>query len=236
MNFYSVPMLISGILCALLSIVTWLFRRRESINRIFSLFTLTLALDSFGFFAWFQYGSIENIDTWMRITFTAGFLVPAGLVLFFFAFTGYDKRLDARILGIKVRHFRVSYFLMIIACILLAQFTNLLLRISENPKDIWDLEFGPVGNIMFPLFAVIFFYLFVMTFKGYRNTDNKPQKRFILLLAVGTGVWILFGYSGAALFPISSEIWNSISYLGTAMMAIFYFVAIVTISQIKYMI
>lgn len=233
MNIYIVPMLISGILCTVLSVVTWLFRRRENINRVFSFFTLTLAIDSFAFFVWFQFGSIENIDTWMRLTFTAGFLVPTGLILFFIAFTGYDKKMGAKVLGIKVKHFQISTLLFIFACIPLAQFTNLLIRISETPKDIWDLEFGPVGIFLFPLFAVIFIYLFVMVFKGYRIADNKPQKRFILLLAVGTGVWVLFGYVGALLFPISSEVWNSISYLGTVMMAIFYFVAIVNYQSDK---
>jgi signal transduction histidine kinase len=227
MNLYSVPMLISGILCALLSLITWLFRRRESINRVFSFFTLALALDAFAFFAWFQFGSIENINSWMRITFSAGFVVPTGLIFFFFSFTGYDKRMDARVLGIKVRHFQIAILSFIFVCMLLSQFTNLLIKISETPKDIWDIEFGPIGVTMFPLYAGIFVYLFTMAFKGYRMTDNKPQKRFILLLALGTGMWLLFGYGGALVFPISSEVWNSISYLGTVMMAVFFFVAIV---------
>ncbi len=93
MNIYIVPMLISGILCTLLSVKIWLFRRRENINRVFSFFTLTLAIDSVAFFMWSQFGSIESIDTWMRLTFTSGFLVPTGLILFFIAFTGYDKRI-----------------------------------------------------------------------------------------------------------------------------------------------
>ena len=160
MNIYIVPMLISGILCTLLSVITWLFRRRENINRVFSFFTLTLAIDSFAFFVWFQFGSIENIDTWMRITFTAGFLVPIGIILFFFAFTGYDKRMDARVLGIKVRHFQIATLLLIFVFMLLSQFTNLLIEISETPEHITDMEPGPVGICLFPLFAGIFLYLF----------------------------------------------------------------------------
>jgi hypothetical protein len=66
-----------------------------------------------------------------------------------------------------------------------------------------------------------------MAFKGSRITDNKPQKHFILLLTVGTAMWILFGYASALIFPISSQALNSTNYLGTALMAIFYFVAIV---------
>jgi signal transduction histidine kinase len=58
-------------------------------------------------------------------------------------------------------------------------------------------------------------------------TDYKPQKRFILLLSVGTFLWLLFGYIGAIIFPPSSQSWHATSYLGTTMMAIFYFVAIV---------
>ena len=107
MNIYSVPMLISGILCTVLSVITWLFRRRENINRVFSFFTLALAVDAFSFFMWFQFGSIENINTWIRIIHTVGFLIPIGLILFFFAFTGYDKKMDTRVLGIKVRHFQI---------------------------------------------------------------------------------------------------------------------------------
>ncbi|UCE19468.1 MAG: ATP-binding protein [Gemmatimonadota bacterium] len=233
MNIYSVPMLISGVLCALLAVITWLFRRRERINRVFSLFTLALALDAFAFFLWFQFGNVESINTWMRITFTAGFVVPIGLIFFFFAFTGYDKRMDAKVLGMKVRYFQISTLLFILVCTLLAQFTELIIDISDTPEHIWDVEFGPVGSFMFPLFAGIFIYLFVMAFKSYRTTENKPQKRFILLLTVGTFMWLLFGYVGALIFPVESQMWSSISYLGTTMMAVFYFVAIVNFQSDK---
>ena len=40
-------------------------------------------------------------------------------------------------------------------------------------------------------------------------------------------MWILFGYTGALLLPTGSEAWHSISYIGTGLMAVFYFVAIV---------
>ena len=233
MNIYSAPMLIAGVLCSVLAVVTLLFRRRENINRVFSFFTLALALDSFSYFLWFQFGSIENIDTWMRMTFTAGFLVPTGLIFFFFAFTGYDKRLDARVLGIKVRHFKITILLFILACMLLAQFTSLILNISDTPEHINDVEFGPIGLFMFPLYSGIFFYLYVMVFKSYRMTENIPKKRFILLLAVGTLMWLLFGYVGAFIFPPESLVWSSISYLGTGLMAVFYFVAIINYQSDK---
>ena len=89
MNVYAALMLLSGILCAVLSLVTWLFRTRERINRVFSFFTLALALDSFVFFVTFQFGpSLDNIVLWMQMTMAVGFLVPLGLVFFFLAFTG----------------------------------------------------------------------------------------------------------------------------------------------------
>lgn len=233
MNIYAIPMLISGILCAVLAVVTWLFRRRERINRVFSFFALALTADALAFFAWFQFGSVENIHTWMRITFSAGFVVPMSLIFFFFAFTGYDKRLDDRVLRIKVRHFRISTVLFILLCIPLAQFTNLILNISDTPKNIWDMKFGPIGFFMFPLYAVIFTYLFVMAFKSYKRTENRPQKRFILLLSAGTLVWLLFGYIGAIIFPVESQVWSSVSYFGTGLMAVFYFVAIVNYQSDK---
>ena len=124
MNIYSAPMLIAGVLCSVLSVVTLLFRRRENINRVFSLFALALAVDSFSFFAWFQFGTVEDVDTWIRATFTLGFLVPTALVLFFYAFTGYDKKMDARVLGIKVRHFRNSTLLLFGVFMLLSLFTR----------------------------------------------------------------------------------------------------------------
>ncbi len=233
MNIYAVPMLIAGVLCAVLSIVTWLFRQRENLNRMFSTFTLILAIDSFAFFAWFQFGSIENINTWMRAAFTLGLLVPAGLILFFYAFTGFDKRLDVKVLGIKVRHFQIAMLLLMFVLMVLSQFTDLLIDISETPEHIWDLDFGPVGVTMYPLFAGIFFYLFTMVFKGYKMAESAPQKRFILLLAVGTIVWLVIGYAGALLLPTSSEMLQSVNYLGTAVMAIFYFVAIVNYQSDK---
>jgi hypothetical protein len=226
-------MLVSGVLCILLSIVTWLFRRRENINRVFSLFTLALAIDSFTFFIWFQFGSAEHIHTWMRITFTIGFFVPITLIFFFLAFTGYDKRMHDKVLGIKVRHFQIVSLSVIIIFILLANLTNLLIKISENPKHIWDTEFGPIGDYLFHLFAGIFIYLFVMAAKGYRSADNKPQKRFILLLAVGTLAWLVLGYGGAILLEAGSMIYWPINYFGTAIMATFFFVAIVNYQSDK---
>jgi signal transduction histidine kinase len=233
MNIYSVPMLISGVLCTVLSVITWLFRRREKINRVFSFFTLTLAVDSFAFFMWFQYGRVESIHTWLRLTFTLGFLIPIALIFFFFAFTGYDKRMNEKVLGIRVRHFQIISLLFIVVLMCLTQFTELIINIADNPEHIWDIDFGSVGELLFTLFAGIFIYLFVMAFKGYRMTENEPQRRFILLLAVGTIVWLLFGYIGALVFPTSSEPWHAINYLGTTLMAIFYFVAIVNYQSDK---
>ena len=227
MDIHSVPMLISGILCSLLAIVTWLIRRHESINRFFCLFTLALALDAFAFFSWFQFGSVENIDIWMRVIVAAGFLVPTGLILFFFAFTGFDERLDEKVFGLKARNFRVLCFLFLVGCAFLSLFTDLVIGIPDTPEHVWDVEFGPVGYLLFCVFLGIFSYLFTMAYRSYRRTNDKPQRKFILLLTVGTFMWLLFGYGGLAVFPVSSEVWQSISYLGTAVMATFYFVAIV---------
>lgn len=233
MNIHSVPMLISGILCTVLAVVTWLFRRREHINRMFSLYTLALALDAFGFFFWFQFGSLKNIHFWMRITFTAGFIVPVGLILFFFAFTGYDKMKDAKVYGIRCKLFKDVTLLFIFISLLLGQFTDLMLKIPDEPEHIWDMGFGPLGQLMFPIFTLIFAYLFTMAYKSYKAADNRSQKRFILLLSVGTLMWLLLGYSGAIVLPISSEDWQFVSYIGTAIMAIFFFVAIVNYQSDK---
>ena len=233
MNIHFVPMLISGILCALISIITWLLRRRENINRVFSFFTLTLALDSFAYFVWFQYGRTEDIHTWMRIIFPIGILVPIGLMFFFFAFTGYDKNMNAKVLRIKVKHFQIFYLLIFIVAMVLAVFTNLMIKIPETPEDIWDMQMGPYGMVLVPLFAGIFFYMLVMVIKSYRMTDNKPRRRFILMLALGAVVWVLFGYIGILFFPTTSGIEQAFNYIGTALMAIFYFVAIVNYQSDK---
>jgi signal transduction histidine kinase len=227
-------MLISGILCTVLSLTTWLFRRRENINRVFAFLTLALAIDSFAYFVMFQFGhAMDNSVLWMRLTFTAGYLVPTGVVLFFLAFTGYDKRMDARVLGVKVRHFQIAALSFIAACMVLSMTTQQLIRVPESPDNIWDLELGSVGTLMFPLFAVVFFYLFTMAFKAYRAAQHRPERRFILLLAVGTLLWLLFGYGGAVVFDPSSEAWHSTSYMGTSVMAIFFFVAIVNFQSDK---
>jgi signal transduction histidine kinase len=227
MNVYAVPMLIAGVLCTVLAVVTWLFRARESINRKFSFFTLALALDAFAFFTWFQFGAVDRIHTWMRTTFTLGFLIPITLILFFFAFTGYDKRPAEKVLGIRAGRFRAGALVFIAALMLLSQFTDLIIDISDDPRHIWDVQFGALGEFLFGLFAVIFVYLFVMAYRGYRRAAHEPQGRFILLIAAGTLVWLLFGYSGAVVFPTSSQAWHAVNYLGTALMAVFYFVAIV---------
>jgi signal transduction histidine kinase len=228
MNIYAVPMLISGILCTVLAIVTWLFRRRESINRVFSFFTFTLALDSFVFFITYQFeNQIDNIELWLRFVMSIGLLVPIGIILFFFAFTGYDKRLDEKILGIKVKHFKYTILLYIVFCMFLSVFTDLLFTFEVSQLISGEVNFGPVGKIMYPLFACIFFYLFVMVFKAYKTTSSKPRKRFILLLAIGAFMFVTAGYSAAFLFSAESDQSQSIGNIGTAIMAIFFFVALV---------
>ncbi len=226
MNILYVPMLISGILCTLLSIITWLFRHREKINRVFSFFTLTLAIDSFAFFAWFQYGHVEQIKSWMRFTFTAGFLVPIALVIFFYAFTGYDKKPNDTVLKIKTGLFKKIAIGFIILNMVLSQLTELVIKISDNPQHIWDVEFGQVGESLFTLFGFIFIYLFAMAVKSFKTAKEKSQKRFIILISAGTLVWLLFGYIGAAIFPAENVMWQGTNYLGTALMAVFFFVAI----------
>jgi len=226
-------MLITGILCTLLAVITWLFRRRESINRVFSFFTLALAVDAFAFFLWFQFGSIEKIHSWIRIIHTVGFLVPIGLILFFFAFTGYDKRLDTKVLGIKVRHFRISAVGIFVVCMILNPFTELIVKIGDKPKEVWDYRDGPVATALFPIFAGMFTYLLAMVIKSYRMTVNKPHKRFILLLALGAVAWILIGYSAVLFIPTASALYQFISYLGIVMMAVIFFVAIINYQSDK---
>ncbi|MBZ0263150.1 hypothetical protein K8I28_00655 [bacterium] len=232
-NVHFLPMLIAGILCALLAIITWLYRRHESINRIFSLFTLILSADSFVFFFWYHFGSVENAKFWGHFTTAAGFLVPIGLIFFFYAFTGFDKRLDEKIYRIRAGNFRIVAVIVMILCIFLAQFTNLIQKFSNNSENVWDSESGALGIFMLPLFAVIFTYLFTVAVRAYKTTENLPQKRFILLLTIGTAIWLVTGYIGAAILPTRSLIWQALIYSGTTLMAIFYFVAILNYQSDK---
>jgi len=227
MSIYSVPILISAILCTLLSAVTWLLRRHERLNRAFSFFTLALAIDSFAYFAYSEFGGIEDIHTWLRVVFAAGFLVPIGLILFFVAFTGYDERLGDRVLGIRVRHFQTSALLVFLASMVLSPFTNLVIKIPDAPVDIWDFGPGPVAMLLTVLFACLFVYMLAMVLKSYRRTDDRPRKRFIQLLASGTVVWVLIGFTGVIFLPSFRALEQSINYMGTVLTALFYFVAIV---------
>jgi signal transduction histidine kinase len=221
-------MLISGVLCAVLAIVTWLFRTRERINHVFAFLTLVLAIDSFAYFVMFQFGSgLDNIALWARLTFSLGFFVPIGVVLFFFTFTGYDLQPDARVMWVKARHFKIATLQFITVCMFLSLLTPLIVRVPDAPQNMWDVEFGPIGQAMFPIYSVIFVYLFTMAFKSYRATTGGPEKRLILLLSLGTLAWLLFGYVGAVIFPPTSAAWHSSSYLGTGVAAVFFFVAIV---------
>ncbi|MBF0431836.1 MAG: hypothetical protein HQK83_11185 [Fibrobacteria bacterium] len=233
MNILYVPMLLSGILCTLLAIINWLFRRRENINRVFSFFTLTLALDSFGYFLWFQHGSMEHIKIWMHAIMAIGTLVPIGLILFFFAFTGYDKRMDDKVLGIKVKHFKFSVILLFLVAMILSAFTQHMITVPEAPKDIWDNEMGVFGNVLMPLFAFIFFYMLAMVFKSYHRDNNKPRRRFILMLALGTIMWVLIGYSGILFVSATGLTTQSFNYIGTTLMAVFYFIAIINYQSDK---
>ncbi len=233
MNIYYVPMLISGILCILLAIITWLLRRGENINRVFSLFALALALDSFSYLVWFHFGSIENITTWIRVIFPIGILVPITLILFFFAFTGYDKRLDEKVLGIKVGHFRIFILLVFFVAMVLSIFTQWMIKIPETPKDIWDLAMGPYGMMIMFVFAIAFFYMLVMAYKSYRRSDNKPRRRFIILVALGTLMWVLIGYSGIIMISATSLLSQAYNYIGIVVMVIIYFVALINYQSDK---
>ncbi|MCB2197941.1 hypothetical protein KQI63_00955 [bacterium] len=233
MNYLLLPMLLSGILSLLLSGITFLFRHRESINRMFSIFTLLLALDSFVYFAWYQFGDVEHIHIWMSVTSSAGYLVPTGLILFFFAFTGYDKRLDETILWIKARYFRNGAIGMIALIVLLIYTTDLIISVPQDPQNVWDVDYGQSGVLLFPLFGIIFVYIFTMAFKAWREAADLPRKRFILLLSTGTLAWIIFGYIGSLLFHSFSVIWMSMTYAGMATMAVFYFVAILNYQSDK---
>lgn len=233
MNIHAVPILISGIFCALLSVITWMLRGREKINRVFSFFTLALALDSFSYFLWFQYGNLENMHTWGRITFPIGILVPIGLVLFFFAFTGYDKKMDAKVLWIKVKYFKIFTLLVFVIAMVLSIFTQWMIKIPEAPKDIWDTEMGPYGMVLMPLFAGIFFYMLTMVFKSYKMTDNKPRRRFILTLAIGAALWVIIGYAGIVFISATGVLSQSAGYIGISLMAVVFFVGIVNYQSDK---
>ena len=141
--------------------------------------------------------------------------------------------MDDRVLGIKVRHFQTTVFLLFFVAMVLSIFTQLMIKIPETPKDILDIEMGPYGMVLVPLFAGIVFYMLVMVFKTYRMTDNKPLRRFILLLPLGAVVWILTGYAGIIFVSPSGVVSQSINYIGTTLMAVFYFVAIINYQSDK---
>jgi signal transduction histidine kinase len=232
MDIYNVPILISGILCSLLAVVTWLFRRRESINRVFSFFALTLAIDGFAYFSWFQFGSVDHIQTWMRATFIVGFLVPVGLIYFFLAYTGYDTKLNEKVLGIKVGHFKIAVLLVVFSSALLS-LTELFFIVPDVPDDLWDFEEGVLIKYLFIIFLGIFLYLAALAYKSYKSAQERPRKRFILLVSWGTFIWICSGYFIAILLQDSHVVLYSVNYLGTAIMAIFFFVAILNYQSDK---
>ncbi len=227
MNLLYIPMLFSGTLCSLLAAITWLLRRGESVNRTFAFFALALALDSFTYLLWFQYGSMEDIQLWMRIIMVIGTLSPIALILFFFAFTGYDQHPEEKVFWIKVKYFRIFALGIFALALVLSATTQLFITYPATPKDIWDNGMGLYGNIVMPGFAFIFLYMLAMAFKSYKRDNNKPRRQFILLLALGVVAWVMTGYFGIIFISTTGLKSAMFNYIGTSFMTIIHFLAII---------
>lgn len=188
---------------------------------------MTLAIDSFVYFYWYQFGQLESIHSWIRYSFPVGLISVVGMIIFFISFTGFDKRKEESIFKIKVKHFQYISISWMVVIAILSLYTDTIILIPENPKHIGDFQIGMIGKQLFTLSVLIFLYLFSMVYHGYKSSADKPSKQFILLIASGIFFWSLSAMYWAYTFQGISEIPMAINYTATSIMAVIFFIAIV---------
>jgi signal transduction histidine kinase len=160
---------------AVLSLMGFLNRPRDSASVAFATFAGVLAIDTFTTTLMLQTTTEETFRTSMHVAFTVGILVPASALFHVLACTGFISRMQERVLGIRVRPL-VILMLALLALIGALFHVVFLEGIERLPSGRFSARLTPLA-VVFALVAVVLIAALIMVFMVKALREASPGLR-----------------------------------------------------------
>lgn len=218
MLFFILSAVINAITSVSLAIFVYFQNPKEKLNQYFSLFAISVALWSTGYFAWQTSRDAETATIWLRILMAGASFIP----IFYFHFVTILLKLSQ-----KLRIFLIGGYLFAIPFVPLAIFTNTV--VNHVAPKLWFL-FWPQPGVLFHVFLFIFFmyaiYSWHLLIQAIRNTADHNQKNQLLYIFWGT----LIGFLGGS---TNYFLWYNIPIPPIGNLAVAIYVAMIGLAILK---
>lgn len=188
MEVYALSGLINSIIAFSIGVLVFARNKTENANRTFSLFALSVAFWSFGYWLWLSANNKETALFWIKFFTTASSFIP----LLYFLWIGF-------LLNLKDRKF-FRYFLYAISAL---SFVTVVFLFTSNflIEDTTQRLFFPFWPVPGKLYAVnIAIYLFlvvyslVLLFRNLKTESDELKRKQYFFALIGS----LIGFGGGA--------------------------------------
>ncbi len=227
MNPYAIPAFVATILLYTLELVGWLFRTRERVNVAFALFTGAFGTDALINFLFLQFYDHPNADNWVGLAVFSGTAAIAGTIYFILVLTGYDKRMDARFYGLKLRYLLAVICTGISLIVIFSLSTDWIVTGIRLERTGLHVTYGEYSWLFSVLLAPLPLTVIALLSKAIRDAEDNVNKRFLHLNAIGLAVLIIAQPLFEVLLVHFDYTGQFLSYVGAAIGAIFFLIAIV---------
>ena len=216
--FFTISAVINVITSISLAIFVYFQNPEKKLNRYFSLFAISVAFWSMGYFAWQTARDAETALIWLRVLMLGAIFIP----IFYFHFVVTLLKLSQ-----KMRALLVGGYVFALIFIPLTFFTDSV--ISGVTSRLW-FPFWPQPGILFHIFLLGFFaytaYSWYLLIRAIQSTTDHNRKTQILYVFWGT----LIGFLGGS---TNYFLWYDISIPPIGNFAVAIYVAMIGLAILK---
>ncbi|MCB2211433.1 HAMP domain-containing histidine kinase [bacterium] len=227
MNPYAIPALIAAVLLYTLELVGWLFRTKERVNVAFALFAGAFGTDALVNFFVLNNWDHPDASQWIPVLIVTTVLALAGTIYFIMVLTGHDTRLNDRFLGIPLKYNLIYLGIAIPGIILYGTFSSNMFESISLTNTGLNVDYGPYGWLLAVVMIPLPLTVWPMLFRAIREADEEADRHFLTLNTIGLAVLILAQPVFELLMVHFSFTGQFLSYVGAAIGAIFFLIAIV---------
>ncbi len=227
MNPYAIPALIAAVLLYTLELVGWLFRTKERVNVAFALFAGAFGTDALVNFFVLNNWDHPDASKWIPVLILTSLLALAGTIYFIIVLTGHDKRLREKFLGIPIKYNLIYLGIAIPAMIIYGSLTDQMFENVTVTSTGLNISYGPLGWLLMVAMLPLPFTVWPMLFRAIREADEEADRHFLTLNTIGLAVLILAQPIFELLMVHFNFTGQFLSFVGAAIGAIFFLIAIV---------
>lgn len=218
MLFFIISAVINAITSISLGIFVYFQNPRKKLNLYFSLFAISVALWSMGYFAWQTAKDAETAVIWLRVLMAGAVFIPVSYFHFVVTLVELSRRLRTLLIGGYVFAF---------VFVPLTLFTDSV--VNDVAPKLW-FPFWPQPGILFHIFLFVFFayaiYSWYLLIQAIRSTTDQNKKNQILYVFWGT----LIGFLGGS---TNYFLWYDISIPPIGNLAVAIYVAMIGLAILK---